>query len=189
MKIIFAQGNPGTKYKKTRHNVGFLALDALSASLDAPWHESAKFNSLIAETTIKDEKILYVKPLSFYNDTGPIARALTDFYKVDPATDLLVIHDELALPFGTLRLRNKGRDAGNNGIKSLNTHLGQDYWRIRVGTWTPLRNERPDVDFVLSAFSNKELKTFQEKIVPVIEEFCDEFISGDRETKSKKVEL
>ena len=212
MKIIFAQGNPGKKYEKTRHNVGFLALDALSATLDASWHESSKFNALIAEATVQvksgnndasnggdknnggdennasDEKVLLVKPLSFYNDTGPIARALVDFYKIAPAKDLLVIHDELALPLGTLRLREKGRDAGNNGIKSLNSHLGQGYWRIRVGTWTPLRNERDDTDFVLSALTSDELTLLHEKVYPVIEEFCGDFIRGKGIGKSVKVE-
>ena len=188
MKIIFAQGNPGTRYQNTRHNVGFLALDAFAASLGATWRESGKFTSLIAETAIGGEKVLLVKPLSFYNDTGLVARALVDFYKISPATDFLVLHDELALPLGTVRFRTKGSDAGNNGIKSLNSHLGQGYWRIRVGTWTPLRNERDDTDFVLSAFTSDELTLLHEKIYPVIEEFCGDFIRGKSIGKSVKVE-
>ena len=187
MNIIFAQGNPGTRYQNTRHNVGFLALDAFAASLGATWRESGKFTSLIAETAIGGEKVLLVKPLSFYNDTGLVARALVDFYKISPATDFLVLHDELALPLGTVRFRTKGSDAGNNGIKSLNSHLGQNYCRIRIGTWTPLRDERPDVDFVLSNFSSDESSLLKEKVVPEVEALCQGFIAGEREARSVRV--
>ena len=187
MKIIFAQGNPGKQYEKTRHNVGFLACDALSVALDTSWHESSKFNALIAETTKNGEKVLLVKPLSFYNDTGTVARAIADFYKVTPASDILVLHDELMLPFGTLRMRNKGRDAGNNGVKSLNAHLGQNYWRLRIGIWTPLRDERPDTDYVLGAFSAAERTALKTDLIPLIEQWCDDFLAGKRETKSATV--
>src|SRR6202007_316026 len=116
MKIIFAQGNPGQEYEKTRHNVGFLALDFYADKKTVQFQTKSKFYPDIAELTDGGEKVLLVKPTTFYNETGRAAHALADFYKVD-TTDILVIHDELALPFGTLRLREKGSDAGNNGIK------------------------------------------------------------------------
>src|SRR6266568_2679917 len=130
MKLILAQGNPGAEYAKTRHNVGFMALDVYAEKHDLEFQDKSKFHAQIAEMMPEDEKILFVKPTTFYNETGQAARALADFYKIAP-TDILVIHDDLALPFGTLRTREKGSDAGNNGIKSLNAHLGEKYTRIR----------------------------------------------------------
>ena len=154
MKLIFAQGNPGNKYARTRHNTGFIVIDELADAEGALWHSDTKFRADIAELNRNGEKVLLVKPSSFYNETGQVARSLIDFYKLDPSKDFLVIHDELALPFGTIRVREKGSDARNNGIKSLTTHLGPDYSRVRVGIWNESRNLINDVNFVLSAFSD-----------------------------------
>ena len=175
MKLIFAQGNPGTQYERTRHNAGFMVLDAMAASHDSKWRTESKFKADLAEIAIDGEKVLLIKPRSFYNETGQVARAIIDFYKLEPAQDLLVIHDELALPFGTIRIREKGSDAGNNGIKSINSHLGQDYARIRIGIWNELRDQIDDANFVLSAFTKKEAEQFQllihEKIIPLTHDF------------------
>jgi PTH1 family peptidyl-tRNA hydrolase len=175
MKLIFAQGNPGKQYSRTRHNAGFIALDELAEANDGHWKVQDKYRAEIAEISLEGEKVLLVKPLSFYNETGQVARALVDFYKLDPADDVLVLHDELALPFGTIRVREKGSDAGNNGIKSLNAHLGQDYRRIRIGIWNESRNQMDDAAFVLSAFSKDELtqldQLIKEKIIPSVELF------------------
>lgn len=181
MKIIFAQGNPGTQYARTRHNVGFLLLDVYADQHQATWKLEKKFNAEIATTTIAGEKILFVKPLSFYNETGRVARALVDFNKVTPATDVLVLHDELALPFGEVRIRNKGSDAGNNGIKSLNAHLGQEYTRIRIGIWSELRDRMDDADFVLSAFTGAELTTLKARYTEAVEPSITAFINGSLE--------
>ena len=132
IQLIVGLGNIGQEYAQTRHNVGFLVLDAFAVAHDASWKLDTKIRAELASTTINGEKVLLVKPHSFYNDTGMVVRSLVDFYKLTPARDVLVVHDELALPFGTIRVREKGSDAGNNGIKSINTHLGGDYWRIRV---------------------------------------------------------
>ena len=176
MKLIFAQGNPGRQYERTRHNAGFIALDSLAEKHSAPWKENAKFNASIAEISLNDEKVLLVKPLSFYNDTGLVARALVDFYKLTPSEDVLVIHDDLALPFGSLRTREKGSDAGNNGIKSLNAHLGPEYSRLRIGIWNELRNQIDDAAFVLSAFTKTEqeqlLKIIEDTIIPLVDDFA-----------------
>lgn len=178
MKIIFGQGNPGSHYTKTRHNTGFLLLDSLAQRYDAPWHHRSAFTADIAEVVRENEKILLVKPTSFYNETGLVARKLIDFYKCDPSHDLLVIHDDLALPFGTIRVRTKGSDAGNNGIKSLNNHLGQQFMRIRVGIWNEQRNLMDDADFVLAAFTNDELQTLEVLGQTTIPELFDQFIAG-----------
>lgn len=187
MKIIFAQGNPGTKYARTRHNTGFIALDQFAESEGMSWHTDTKFRADIAETQIDGEKVLLVKPSSFYNETGQVARGLIDFYKLDPATDFLVVHDELALPLGTIRVREKGSDAGNNGIKSLNTHLGPDYRRIRVGIWNESRNQMNDVDFVISAFSEEERTQLEKQITTTVIPLIHDFIKGTLESSSHTV--
>ena len=176
MKLIFAQGNPGPQYARTRHNVGFLVLDQLADAHQATWKSESKFSADSTTITVGGEKVLLVKPLSFYNETGQVARAIVDFYKLTPAEDVLVIHDELALPFGTVRTRQKGSDAGNNGIKSLNAHLGDAYWRLRVGIYTERRDLMGDADFVLSALSDEErahLRTITDTVIaPALSAFC-----------------
>jgi len=176
MKLIFAQGNPGPEYAMTRHNIGWVILDAFAREYDTSFQMRDKFKSEIAETTIHDEKVLFVRPQTFYNETGPAARAIADFYKLETA-DVLVIHDELALPFGTVRTREKGSDAGNNGIKSLNTHLGPDYKRIRVGVWNERRDQMGDVNFVLGKLSKDEQDALPE-IIQKTHRIIDGFIVG-----------
>lgn len=184
MKLIFAQGNPGKQYERTRHNVGFIVLDTLADKESASWKTDSKFKADIATLTLNGEKVLLVKPLSFYNETGQVARAITDFYKLNPADDVLVIHDELALPFGTVRVRDKGSDAGNNGIKSLNAHLGQSYWRIRIGVWNELRDQINDADFVLSAFTKQETEQLGSIIDTTVTPLISRFLDGSIEPSS-----
>lgn len=186
MKIILAQGNPGAEYEKTRHNVGFLALDFYASDGGYSFQPKPKFHADIAEVLHGDDKILLVKPTTFYNETGKCARALADFYKLD-ATDILVIHDELSLPFGTLRTREKGSDAGNNGIKSLNAHLGENYARLRVGTSNEIAQHQSPYDFVLSKFNAEESKKLTSDIFPKINQIIDEFIAGSHSITSHKL--
>lgn len=187
MKLIFAQGNPGKQYEKTRHNIGFLLLDRYAAAHSLEFQSKMKFNADIAEYSNVGEKILLVKPMTFYNETGVSARAIIDFYKIEP-TDILVLHDELMLPFGKLRVRHGGRDAGNNGIKSLNAHIGDSFARIRIGIQNELRTRMQDTDFVLGGFSSDEQKiittSLSEEVTGLIEKFLsdtlvDESISLD----------
>ena len=180
MKLLFAQGNPGTDYERTRHNVGFVVLDEFARTHSAAFQPKDKFKALVAEANIDGEKVLLAKPQTFYNETGQSARAIVDFYKLDPASDVLVIHDELALPFGTLRTRRQGSDAGNNGIKSLNAHLGQNYHRLRIGIWNESRDQRGDVDFVLGKFSPDEAVQLP-VVVSKATHLIDQFIAGQLE--------
>lgn len=177
MKIIFAQGNPEDRYTLTRHNIGWRIIDALAEEQGASWKVDKKHGASLAIYTEGGEKILLAKPLSYYNDTGRVAHSLLHFYKLSPQ-DLLVIHDDLALPFGTLRVRKQGSDAGNNGIKSINAHLGQDYQRLRVGVWNNLRDRMGDADFVLSSFSKAEQTDLIATIIPASISIIDEFTSG-----------
>ena len=177
MKVIFAQGNPGKSYDNSRHNVGFMVLDAFAASLGAEWVERPRFTALVAETLIQGEKVLLVKPATYYNETGISARQIVDFFKISISDDLLVIHDEIDLPFGMIRIRKQGSDAGNNGIKSLIAHLGSDFHRIRIGTDNDLRSTIGEIDFVLAKFSPEEQKKLESDIIPEviidINKFCE----------------
>jgi PTH1 family peptidyl-tRNA hydrolase len=186
MKVIFAQGNPGLQYANSRHNVGFTMIDHLAKIWHIEFTKKTKFHAEIAEGNIAGEKILLVKPTTFYNETGQSARLITDFYKLDPTEDILVIHDDLALPFGTIRTRNQGSDAGNNGIKSLNAHLGTSYSRIRIGIYNPKRDIVPDADFVLSMFSKVEQDAMSE-LHPFVERFTEQFIKGTFETTKVRI--
>lgn len=187
MKIIFAQGNPGSKYDKTRHNIGFYLIDRFAEKQSASWQEKSKFNAMIAELNIDDEKILLIKPNTFYNDTGLCIRKLIDFYTLDTTQDLLVIHDDLSLPISTIRVREKGSDAGNNGIKSISQHIGEDYHRLRVGIWNELRDQMDDASFVLSRMNKEEHDNLEQKIYPLVEEKIKNFISGNIDITSHKI--
>ncbi len=187
MKIVFAQGNPGQTYDHSRHNVGFLVLDRLADQNNLKWSEKTKFKAQVAETVIAGEKALLVKPTTFYNETGISARKLADFYGIDIPTDFLAVHDDLALPFGTIRNRQQGSDAGNNGIKSLNNHLGPDYHRIRIGIWNERRDQVDDADFVLSRFNKEENDQLQKTIVPHVINQIEQFCAAKLEITSHKI--
>lgn len=186
MKVIFGLGNPGADYAGTRHNVGFIAVNTLAKDHGVTFAEKTKFRAYIAEITLAEEKVLLVKPTTFYNNVGESARALIDFYKLTPAEDLLVIHDDLALPFGTIRVRKKGSDAGNNGIKSMNAHIGPDYARLRVGIAAPERTS-DDTSFVLSRFNGSEAEILKEIIIPKIGELVRDFTENKLADTSHRV--
>lgn len=177
MKLIFAQGNPGKQYEKTRHNVGFLALDYYAHNHGASFQSKMKFNADVAEMSLAGEKILLVKPMTFYNETGVSARSIIDFYKLSSA-DMLVLHDELALPFGKIRVRHDGSDAGNNGIKSLTAHLTSQFARVRIGIHNTLVPQMQSADFVLSTLTPPEITALNKYIFPAVTSITDQFITG-----------
>lgn len=176
MKLILAQGNPGSEYATTRHNVGWLLLDRYAADHDAAFRPVSKWKAEIAELTIAGEKILLVKPTTYYNQTGEAAQAITSFYKIAPE-DVLIIQDELALDFGVIRTRRGGSDAGNNGVRSITTHLGPDTARLRIGIDREHPAEMSAADFVLSRLSPDELTTLGQ-LAPRIAQVIDNFIDG-----------
>lgn len=176
-KLIAGLGNPGAQYRDTRHNIGFKILDHILNEQGHEFKESAKHRCHMAEVEVGDTKITFIKPQTFYNESGMAVRSLMDFYKLDPK-DVLVVHDELALPFGTIRSRIGGSDAGNNGVKSISSHIGTDYARIRVGIWNELRDKIDDADFVLSRFNSTETATMN----PLFQEVKEQillFIDGE----------
>ncbi|TWP22165.1 aminoacyl-tRNA hydrolase [TM7 phylum sp. oral taxon 346] len=186
MKVILALGNPGDKYAYTRHNTGFLVIDQLAAGQSAQFSNKPKFSANIAELNMSGEKILLVKPTTYYNEVGISARAILDFYKLT-LDDLLIIHDDTALDFGKIRVRKGGRDAGSNGLKSLHTHIGADFWHIRIGTDNLLRRQIGDVDFVLSKFNTDERKILRDWTIPEAIKLIGTFLDGTIEPLSVKL--
>ena len=184
MKIIFALGNPGADYTKTRHNVGWYYVDAFANARSVEFVAKSKFHAMVAELSVAGEKCLLVKPTTFYNDTGMSARAIADFYKLSPE-DFLIIHDDLALPIGTLRTRIGGSSAGNNGIKSLNAHLGDMTARLRIGI-LDAEIPRDALDSVLGKFNSDETKRLKDMTSQVFEVFNDFIASKFQSTTHKK---
>lgn len=180
MKLIIGLGNPEEKFKSTRHNVGFRLLNEYAKEKGAEFSVKEKFRACIAELTVDGEKVLLAKPTTYYNLTGEAARLITDFFKITP-DDVLIVHDELALPFGTIRTRIGGSDAGNNGIKSMNQHIGPNTTRIRVGVYNELRDRIDDADFVLSNFTRTEDEAL-EQLTPKTIAIIDKFIAGTFES-------
>ena len=137
MKLIVGLGNPGKKYEKTRHNIGFLVLDRLvqqHRECDfSNWEQSKKFNAEICGGTYKGEKVILVKPLTFMNNSGQAVGMIAQYYKIRP-NDLIVAHDEKDIPLGEIRVQKDRGPAGHNGVKSIIEHCGtKNFTRIRIG--------------------------------------------------------
>ncbi|RCS25553.1 aminoacyl-tRNA hydrolase [Phyllobacterium salinisoli] len=135
MLLIAGLGNPGSRYAKNRHNIGFMAADEIHRRHRfSPWQK--KFHAEIADGAIDGEKVLLIKPQTFMNLSGQAVGEAMRFYKLSPA-DLVVIYDELDLPAAKLRIKTGGSSGGHNGIKSIDAHCGKDYRRIRLGIGHP----------------------------------------------------
>ena len=161
MFIIAGLGNPGKEYENTRHNAGFNTLDVLSAKYNIPVRE-AEHKALVGKGYIEGQKVILVKPQTYMNNSGEALREITDYYKVDPETELIVIYDDISLEVGMLRIRDKGSAGGHNGIKSIIQHLStQVFLRIKVGVGD--KNPNMDLaDHVLGHFSSDDSKVMKE---------------------------
>lgn len=173
MKIIVGLGNPGPDYGKTRHNTGFMAVQALFEKLECEkWKEVPKFKSLTAECTHNGEKILLVKPLTMMNLSGLAVAKILNFYKESPE-NLTVIYDDLDLPLGTVRIRDKGSAGTHNGMKSIIEELGtEEFPRIRLGIEArgETSPEQQDTSsYVLSDFTKEEEPKIKKAIEEAIE--------------------
>lgn len=154
--VIVGLGNPGKSYVKTRHNLGFLAVELLAKEFGTgEWKQSDKFDAEICEGRMVTAPVLFVKPATFMNRSGESARKLVDFYKLDPAHQLLIIVDDLDLPLGELRIRKNGGPGTHNGMRSLVETLGEGFPRVRIGLGQPSHGEDL-ANWVLSAPSPAE---------------------------------
>lgn len=160
--LIVGLGNPGREYKDTRHNLGFMLIDRLTVRLDARGMKMQS-KAIVITTQYNDTKLILAKPQTFMNLSGESVQGLLRFYKL-PLTNLLVVYDELDLPFCTIRLRPGGGPGGHNGIRSIIKSLGtQDFPRLRIGIDRPPGRMDPAA-YVLQAFTTKELLTVSETL-------------------------
>ncbi|MET9201013.1 aminoacyl-tRNA hydrolase [Gordonia sp. NPDC003585] len=151
MKLIVGLGNPGPKYEKTRHNVGAMVADALVASAGERWKVHKRSGADVASTTLAGQAVLIAKPRTYMNTAGRQIGPLASFYSVAPE-DLIVVHDELDIDFGAVRLKRGGGEGGHNGLRSISQAVGtRDYLRVRLGIGRPPGRQDP-ADFVLKPF-------------------------------------
>jgi PTH1 family peptidyl-tRNA hydrolase len=153
MKLFAGLGNPGAKYAGNRHNIGFMALDAIAEAHGfAPWR--AKFQGLVSEGQMGGQRVVLLKPQTFMNLSGQSVTETMRFFKLDPA-DLTVFHDELDLAPGKIRLKQGGGHAGHNGLRSIHGHIGEAYARVRLGIGHPGHKDRV-AGYVLSDFAKSD---------------------------------
>ena len=161
MYIIAGLGNPGKQYEETRHNIGWQVIDELAGKYNIRVTES-KFKGLIGKGMIGGEKVVLVKPLTFMNLSGECIREVTNFYKIDETSQLIVVADDISLDVGQIRMRKKGSAGGHNGLKNIIAHLGhENFMRIKMGV-----GDKPAgynlADYVLGHFSKEEEKILAE---------------------------
>jgi PTH1 family peptidyl-tRNA hydrolase len=153
MLLFVGLGNPGTRYAQNRHNIGFMAVDAIARRHDlGPWRR--RFQGVATEGTLDGARILLLKPETYMNDSGRAVAEAAHFYKV-PLGDILVVHDEIELPPGKVRVKIGGGIAGHNGLRSISAHVGNDYRRVRIGVGHPGVKELVH-PHVLSDFAKSE---------------------------------
>ena len=172
MKLIVGLGNPGKEYEMTRHNVGFLCLSAHLESLGLATKLDKKFNGIIAEENRSGEKIYYLMPQTYMNLSGNAVYAVANYYHI-PIEDILIIYDDMDIPFGSLRLREQGTAGGHNGMKNILMNLASlNIKRVRIGISSPQFGDAKD--YVLSKFTKEELEklnVIKVKVSNIIEDF------------------
>lgn len=155
MFIIVGLGNPGKEYETTRHNAGFSSIDVIAEKNNINVTEN-DHKALIGKGYIDGQKIILVKPQTYMNNSGEAVREITDYYKVDVTSELIIIYDDISLDVGMLRIRDKGSAGGHNGIKSIISHLGtQEFLRVKVGVGEKLP-QMDLADYVLGHFSAED---------------------------------
>lgn len=156
MKIFAGLGNPGVAYALHRHNIGFMAVDAIAAVHGfGPW--KTRFQGLACDGRIADHKLLLLKPATFMNDSGRSVGEALRFFKIEPTTALTVFYDELDLEPFRVKVKHGGGAAGHNGIRSIDTHIGNDYARVRMGIGHPGHKDRV-TGHVLGNFAKAEME-------------------------------
>lgn len=177
--LIVGLGNPGKGYDLTRHNVGFLCVDEFVSKTDEmeAWIQKKDLKCQISGGRMGEKRIIAMKPATFMNLSGEAVQAVTDFYKIHP-DNIVVLHDELDIEFGQIRLRKGGSDAGHNGVKSVIKYIGEDYGRIRIGIGPKKPEQMASEDFVLQKFSGQEQAQLS-NLTKEVSAVLSEYIYGD----------
>ena len=166
MRLVVGLGNPGEKYARNRHNIGFMAADEIVRRHSFSAYRS-KFQGELAEGKIGTEKVLVLKPMTFMNESGRAVNEVVTFYKIAPE-DIIVLHDELDLAPGKLRMKRGGGHAGHNGLRSIHAHVGEGYARVRLGIGHPGHKDKV-TGHVLNDFS----KADADWLVPMLDAVAD----------------
>jgi len=148
LRIIVGLGNPGPEHLVTRHNAGFWFVDLLARRHGGEFRDYRKYSGETARITLAEREVILLKPTTYMNRSGLSVRQLSDFYKIVPE-DILVVHDELDLPVGTVRLKQGGGHGGHNGLRDTIAHIGEKFWRLRLGIGHP-GNKTEVIDYVLT---------------------------------------
>jgi len=167
LKLIVGLGNPGREYDKTRHNIGFMAIDRIVDSLGISFDKN-KFGGLYCTTNVSGEKVMFLKPQEYMNLSGNVVGRFVDYFDID-VSDILIIHDDLDMDVGKIRFRSHGSSGGHNGLKNIEANLGtREYSRLKIGI---SNNKNYDTkDYVLGKFSSDDIKVLDDVLskMPVI---------------------
>lgn len=181
MKLIIGLGNPGKEYTNTRHNVGWLVVDRLAEKLDATWKSKKSWQAEIAETRVGDKKNVLVKPQTFMNRSGDAVVRARGFWHKVPVDNIFVIHDDVDLKLGDIRIKQGGGSAGHRGVDSVVQRLkNSNFHRIRIGIDRPEHKDFPIDKWVLGQFSEEE----KNKLDPVIQETTEQILRVLQEASS-----
>ncbi len=185
MFLIVGLGNPGLAYAYTRHNVGFLFVDHFAYDLGFPEFKP-KFSSLYSEKTIDSEKFILQKPQTFMNNSGNAVISMASFYKIPPE-NIFVIHDDIELAPGDLKIKFAGGHGGHNGLRDIDRAIGKNYWRVRIGVGRPLLKEEVS-NYVLSGFYEEEITKVLPKIFHTLDdELINLILAENREPVISKI--
>lgn len=177
MKLITGLGNPGDRYKLTRHNIGFLVLDYISKQENLSFDKKKKYK--ICSFNKLQDKIFLLKPYTYMNLSGTAVRSVSDFYKIEP-NNIIVIHDDIDLNFGEIRIKKNGGAGGHNGLKSIISELNTNsFFRIRIGIKTDVHEDYDLSDYVLSKFSAKELNVLDKIFETVYDILFSYFLKNE----------
>ncbi|MGD9688879.1 MAG: aminoacyl-tRNA hydrolase [Phycisphaerales bacterium] len=175
MKLIVGLGNPGSEYKGSRHNAGFMAVERAARRFAPGVAPRSKFNSMIIESQVGGERCIFMQPLTYMNRSGDAVGQAVAFFKLVPSTDVLVLVDEYQLPLGTIRIRTGGGTGGHNGLADVQRALGtSDYPRLRIGVDPPPATFQDPADWVLGWFTPEQLAAVSpalDRAVDAIEAF------------------
>jgi peptidyl-tRNA hydrolase, PTH1 family len=185
MILLVGLGNPGKGYANNRHNFGFMAVDEIIRRHSFQ-PERIRFQGLTSDGRIAGEKVLALKPTTFMNESGRAVNEAARFFKI-PIENIIVLHDELDLPMGKIRVKSGGGHGGNNGIRSIDAHLGKEFTRVRLGIGHPGDKDKVS-GHVLKDFSKSE-QTHADKIIDSISHHIEKLISGDDAGFMNKVAL
>jgi PTH1 family peptidyl-tRNA hydrolase len=185
MLLFVGLGNPGTRYAGNRHNIGFMALDAIAARHNlGPWRK--RFHGAAAEGALGSERVFLLKPETYMNESGRAVAEAAHFYKLEPR-HIVVIHDEVDLPPAKVRVKAGGGNAGHNGLRSISGHIGNDYRRVRIGVGHPGLKEMVQIH-VLNDFAKRD-REWVETLCAAIADNAELLVRGEDSSFQNKIHL